>query len=168
MSLALTRVSFPPAFSAIGDIVVSTGGNEAGGTAASTAKILLVDDEDLLRRSMLRVLSRVLPLARENFLEACNVASGIQVFDANQDLIRAVFTDMRMPDGFGLEVYDHVRRHSERTPVVFRSGGMPNDVRDELNRILARDTRAKFYLKPDFPVHEIVSWLRGIWGGELT
>ena len=171
----------PAVFSAMGPVGISaggagdqyvpptdqpTGGNQGGGVVApSLPKILVVDDEEAVRRTMLRTLRRAFPqLVPDNLIDTFNVVSGIQVFDVEPSIIQAVFTDVRMPGGFGTEIYHHVRKYSDRIPVVFSSGGMPDNVKDELERILATDPRTKFYAKPDLPGREIVPWLRGIWG----
>lgn len=137
----------------------SPGGGEAGGVARSVPRILIVDDEKMIRWSLVGVLSRPLGIPRDDFLQADTVAAGIQVFDSQTAPVDLVLSDMMMPGGTGIDLYRKVRERSKTVPVLFLSGGMPASSRAELDGILAVDSRSLFLDKP-FDVNDLIASVR--------
>lgn len=82
----------------------------------ATCHVLLVDDEPAVLAGYARIL-------RAN---GCMVRTAMGVTDAIQSLrdgaVDVVITDMRMPDGTGLEVLDAVCSDRPGTPVIFLTG----------------------------------------------
>jgi DNA-binding NtrC family response regulator len=83
----------------------------------SPPRILVIDDDESVRRSMVRLLARVGYLPHG----AANGDTGLQWLRANgADL---VITDMQMPGKTGLEVLLELRACNPRLPVIAVSGG---------------------------------------------
>jgi PAS domain S-box-containing protein len=84
----------------------------AGGT------VLVVEDEDAVRKLAVRVLER------EGFqvLAADNGANALDVMEAHNGAVDLVLTDMVMPEMGGRELAWHVRRRRPGVPIVFMSG----------------------------------------------
>jgi DNA-binding NtrC family response regulator len=67
-------------------------------------KILIIDDEENLRQ----LLSRIIELEGFLVLQAATVRKGYQVMEQNKDIM-LVITDVKLPDGNGLEVLDRIK-----------------------------------------------------------
>lgn len=80
--------------------------------------ILLVDDDPAIRRLLKRMLS-ALPVT---WLEADNVSDGMTFFLEHAGSIRAVWTDVQLPDGSGYDLAESIRAIAPDLPVVFLSG----------------------------------------------
>lgn len=83
---------------------------------AASCHVLLVDDEPTVLTSYARILRT----------SGCVVRTSAGVSDAlaalREEPVDVVITDMRMPDGTGLEVLDAVRTDRPGTPVIFLTG----------------------------------------------
>lgn len=79
------------------------------------SKILIVEDEETLRRSLARHLRR----RGEEILEAGSCKEAREVLEAEPD-VDVVLTDVMLPDGQGFSVVDHV--HASRAAVIVMTG----------------------------------------------
>jgi signal transduction histidine kinase/CheY-like chemotaxis protein len=86
--------------------------------------VLVVDDEDLVRRSMRRLLVRL----GFTVLEAPDGASALERFRATSPRPNLVVLDVMMPGAPALEVMKRLREDSPTLPVVFCSGYAPDAV----------------------------------------
>lgn len=82
----------------------------------STGKILVVDDEDIVRTSCSRTLS---PEGYEVRL-AKNGAEGLQM--ASEERFDLVLTDLKMPDMDGIEVLRIIKEQWPETAVIIVTG----------------------------------------------
>ncbi len=131
-----------------------------GGLVSPPLRILLVDDETYLHRLVQRKLARHEGVFSSDLLTEFNVEGGIAVFEANQDSIAAILSDVMMPGGSGLDLYRHVRRLKPNLPFAFWSGGMPDKIRGELDAILQQDKRVRFFEKPVLNFNFVLDWFR--------
>lgn len=77
------------------------------------ARVLVVDDEPDIRELLEITLGRMGLEA----VAAANVAEARAVLDGEAPL-RLCLTDMRLPDGSGIELIEHIQRHHPRLPVA--------------------------------------------------
>ncbi len=96
----------------------------AQATAWPGQTVLLVDDEDLVRRSMRRLLNRV----GFTVLEANEGTRGLERFFATSPRPALVVLDVMMPGMSALEVLKRLREDTPALPVVFCSGYAPDAV----------------------------------------
>jgi signal transduction histidine kinase/CheY-like chemotaxis protein len=80
--------------------------------------LLLVDDDDIVRRSMIRLLSLY---KYDRILEANSGGQALQIIGKRDD-ITAMITDMKMPQMGGLELIAAVRRSHPKLPIIAISG----------------------------------------------
>lgn len=80
------------------------------------ARVLIVDDEELLRRS----LRRMLEAAGHEALTAATVAEARETLDSRE--VALVLCDIHMPGGSGLELVRSVARQRPQTAVIMLSG----------------------------------------------
>ena len=93
-------------------------------TTPHVPRVLVVDDEpDILELLELTLLRMGLEVER-----ACNVRAALQLLDSNK--YNLCLTDMRMPDGDGLEVVSYIARHNLDVPVavITAHGNLDNAV----------------------------------------
>jgi DNA-binding response OmpR family regulator len=81
------------------------------------AKILVVDDDELVRYSLARVLSS----AGHEVIEAADGVTGLRKFRASRPEL--VVTDIVMPEQDGLGLLNELRRIDQKTPIMVISGG---------------------------------------------
>ena len=86
--------------------------------AAGSETVLLVEDEDPVRRLLVQVLHR----RGYKVLEAANGEEALRLFEKHGAEIHLVLTDMVMPKMTGRELAEHVRRLRPDTKVMFMSG----------------------------------------------
>ncbi len=84
-------------------------------TRPGTGRVLVVDDDDAVRR----VTARILEKAGYEVVTAEGLAAAIERLDPG---LTAVVSDVMMPDGNGFELADELRRRGLETPCVFISG----------------------------------------------
>lgn len=82
------------------------------------ARILVIDDDDLLRDTVLQMLE----LDGHRVTEACSGEAGLKAF-GNGGGFDAVITDMLMPGIDGTRVIVELRQRSPSLPIVAISGG---------------------------------------------
>lgn len=112
------------------------------------AKILVIDDEDLIRRTMRQSLEN----AGHTVIDAANGREGITRFDAEgADL---VITDIIMPEQEGVETIIQLRRAHPDLPIIAVSGGGRLGIVDYLG--LARRFGATQVLQKPFSQKELV------------
>jgi two-component system response regulator PilR (NtrC family) len=80
----------------------------------AAARVLVVDDEQSLRRMMEVMLQR----AGHEVTLATGVATAREIIDGAAAPFDVVITDLVMPDGSGLDVLDHARARSSETQVI--------------------------------------------------
>jgi CheY-like chemotaxis protein len=137
----------------------------SGLRSASPARprLLLADDEAMVRRAVLRGLSRLLNLTEQDVTAADGFEAACRVFDLVADHLQAVVTDMNMPHyGDGLRLYRHVRIAKPFLPIVFMSGGMRDEEERALQGILTSDARSRFFDKP-VETRVLSDWIRSHW-----
>lgn len=83
-------------------------------------KVLLVDDEDLVRNTLKRVLVR----ANANVLCASRALQGMELLKANPD-VKLVLLDIAMPELNGIDMLRLLRQSHPSLPVYFMTGYLP-------------------------------------------
>jgi CheY-like chemotaxis protein len=82
------------------------------------ARILVIDDEDLPRRAVVRMLTA----AGHDVREAAGGVAGLGLWrDGGADL---VLTDIAMPDMTGFELIDALRAETRTVPIIAMSGSL--------------------------------------------
>jgi DNA-binding response OmpR family regulator len=113
------------------------------------ARILLIDDDDLVRRT----LSYLLVRHGHTVIEASNGKDGLDLFKvSNADL---VITDIVMPGKEGTEVLIELRKKTPPVKVIAISGGGRQGTADYLN--VARHLGASKVLAKPFSGDELLS-----------
>lgn len=117
-----------------------------------TISILLVDDHQLIREGLKHAFERSTDC--QVVAEAASVAEGL----AQQTHHRAkvVITDLRLPDGSGLDLIRHLRKEDQDLGLVVLTM-FPSD--EQL--FLAIDAGASAFLSKDLPSDEVVRVARG-------
>ena len=116
----------------------------ANNNRTGVGRVLIVDDEPVLRRLMRRALSGLQ-------LEIVEAANGVQALErlGSQDF-SAVVTDVRMPSMDGLELVAHLQRLDPDLPIILVSGS------DEVSsRAGARALGAFDFLPKPFDLFEL-------------
>lgn len=80
--------------------------------------ILLVDDDPAVRSTTRRLLERL----QFTVLEASNGAEALRIFEAEQDRVTVLLTDIRMPEMDGVALAKSVQQRVPEFPIVFVSG----------------------------------------------
>ena len=121
-------LSFPPA--AITEVAEETSARQP---TASARRILVVDDEPMVRS----VLARLLTLRGHDVVQAASGAEALTVLDGNT--VDLVFTDQGMPEMNGRLLARKIRGRFHRLPIVLLTGdteaGKPDD---DVNRVMAK------------------------------
>lgn len=94
-----------------------------------TETILLVEDEDILRRTATRALTKF----GYTVVEAANGAEGLSLFRANRERIDMVLSDLIMPKLGGRDLLDAIRRDGSDVKFMFASGYSARDVQERAN-----------------------------------
>lgn len=115
---------------------------------SSVSKILVVDDQDMLREMLTEFLSG----EGYDIVEACN---GKECVDrAQEQPFDAIFMDVRMPEMDGLEALKKLRENGIKSPVFLMSGfGDVNSVED------ARERGAQNFLPKPFKLDRALELL---------
>ena len=87
-------------------------------TGRESGTILVVEDEDLVRKAVCRILNRF----GFEVLEAENGAAALGIFDSHPEPILLVISDMVMPKMGGQEVITALRERGSDVPVLLMSG----------------------------------------------
>jgi PAS domain S-box-containing protein len=111
--------TFKVYFPAVEGAVTATEPSSASAPGPSgTETVLLVEDEDQVRRFMRRALER----AGYTVLEARNAGEALLIFEQHETPIHLLVTDVVMPRMTGVQLADRLRRIRAELPVVFVSG----------------------------------------------
>lgn len=105
-------------------------GDEADAEALTEGTILLVDDEELVRRSARRVLEKI----GYRVLEAENGAAAVELVASEKERISLVILDVIMPVMDGEEALRRIRQIDPDVPVLVSSGYSREGKVDELLR----------------------------------
>jgi two-component system, response regulator YesN len=106
-------------------------------------KLLIVDDEDIIRNGLLSI-----PWEEKGFRVVNSVADGFSALEIlESELIDIVITDIRMPGMNGLELAEFIQKHNIMTKVILLSGY--SDFEDARNAI--QSDVVEYLLKPSSP-----------------
>jgi len=108
-----------------GAAVASGAGPRAAGEWTGSGRVLVVDDDPLVRRAAARVLRRL----GFEVLEAPGGAEGIELYERNAGKIRAVILDLTMPHLDGVETLRGLRAVDPGARVLVASGHAGEEVR---------------------------------------
>jgi DNA-binding NarL/FixJ family response regulator len=111
------------------------------------ARVLVVDDDDALRRS----LSRLLRAGQSQVSEAKTVAEGVDLLAREPEL---VITDVRLPDGSGRRVVELARQRRPPPLVVAMSG-----LASAREAFALAQSGARIYLTKPFAQQELLDGL---------
>lgn len=100
------------------DVETAGSPSVAHSAAPGNETILLVEDEDAVRK----LLTHVLRKRGYSVLEAANAEDALRFFDGSGDEIRLVLTDMVMPRMSGRELAEQILRIRPDMKVIFMSG----------------------------------------------
>lgn len=106
---------------------------------SGSSTILLVEDEDAVRL----LVSRALTARGYTVLEAQDGLDGLDMFEAHQDHIEMIITDVQMPGMDGPALIDEIHRQKPDLPVIYVSGYAEDVMRKSLE-----DDRYAFLQKP--------------------
>jgi two-component system cell cycle sensor histidine kinase/response regulator CckA len=118
--------------------------------ARTGARVLLVDDEDVVRRVTATALRRF----GYTVVDARTGEEGAQLARARAGELDLLLTDMVMSEVSGFEVAVVFRAHNPGCPVIFTSGYSDEDTRDRVER-----EGAAFLIKP-YDIGELASAVR--------
>jgi signal transduction histidine kinase/CheY-like chemotaxis protein len=102
-----------------------------GGEARNEGTVLLVDDEELLRRSTRRALERL----GFRVLEAVNGEEAVELVASEKARISLVLLDVIMPVMDGVEAFGRIRQIDPGMPVIVTSGYSREGKVDELLKL---------------------------------
>jgi CheY-like chemotaxis protein len=113
------------------------------------ARILVIDDEDLPRRAVVRMLAA----AGHDVREAAGGVAGLGLWrDGGADL---VLTDIAMPDMTGFELIDALRAETRTVPIIAMSGSL---IVSDLEVVrCAQGLGAVYLLGKPFSFHELMT-----------
>ncbi len=86
--------------------------------AHGTESVLLIEDDDQLRKTIRRVLES----RGYTVIDTSGSAEAIEYCESHQDHIDLVLSDMVMPDMSGPETVEHIQQHRPGAKVLFMSG----------------------------------------------
>jgi len=116
-----------------------------------TERILVVDDEDQVRRLLVRGLQQ----GEYDVIEASGAQEAIAILEQENGEVQLVVTDVAMPVMNGVELADRVKARWPGLPVLFVSGH-PYDVVALTQDVIAAD---RFLQKP-FKLETLLSQVR--------
>jgi two-component system cell cycle sensor histidine kinase/response regulator CckA len=143
------RLYFPAVESAPTALAAKAEAEPAGGTE----RILVVDDEDGLRRSAARVLRR----AGYTVAEAPDGESALALLSQAGPPFELVLSDVVMPRMGGLALHEELRKKGFLHRFIFMSGYTAEDV-----RALARGQRGVRFLHKPWSITDLLRRVRGV------
>jgi CheY-like chemotaxis protein len=127
---------------------------------APSATILLVDDDDDVRTSTMRILQR----ANFEVLSAASAADALVVFHDHGARIDLVLSDVVMPGASGVELAADITRLAPETAIILISGYTPSALKH--HRLLSRSSYGVQLLqKPLAPVELVAAIRAAIFAG---
>ena len=129
-------------------------------TLEKMARILLVDDDDFVRRPVQMNLQR----AGHEVDEASNGKDAVVAY--RERPYDVVITDLIMPEQEGLETIMQLRRHDAQVRVIAISGGGRVNATNYL--ALARSLGAQRTLAKPFTTDELLEAIRQVFPGEAS
>lgn len=111
------------------------------------ARILIIDDDDLLRG----VLAKALTHAGHEVIQAADGQQGLDLFFATT--VDLVITDLIMPVQEGVETILQLRQQNATIPIIAISGGVPNS---KVYLEIAEKIGAKRILPKPFTPQELI------------
>ena len=130
-----------PAIPAPADGVASAPAPTTHPAGAAGARVLLVDDEDAVRRAVSRLLAR----AGYAVTAAARPREALDLLHANPAAIDLVLTDFTMPEMTGIALAAEVRRLAPALPVILMTGLVDEEVMGDgrspqIRRVLQKPT----------------------------
>jgi CheY-like chemotaxis protein len=96
-----------------------------------TGKVLVVEDDPLLRR----ILTKILQTWGYAILEAPDGLSALEHIRAEPPEVSLILLDIMLPLLNGLEVARHVREEQPSLPIVACSAALTDEIKDDLLRL---------------------------------
>lgn len=127
-------------------------GPDSPSTSAQARRILVIDDDEMLRGMLVQTLER----AGYQVIEAPHGEAGLKLFRA--DPADLVITDLIMPEKEGVETMLELRRDYPHLPIIVVSGGSRASGRDYLP--IARQLGVRCALAKPFSRQEILDAIR--------
>lgn len=127
-----------------------SGAVEPGGNDPSSPTILVVEDEEALRRLVVRMLSRL----EYETIEASDGLVGLSLAKEHADVVSLVLSDVVMPGLSGPDMVAELREAGYETPVAFMSGYSGAE--------LGGTTSHTHFLPKPFTMTELGSFVAGI------
>lgn len=93
--------------------------------------ILIVDDELAIQRALARILHKL----GFKIITASNGKEGLEKFQAHQDDVKLVITDLNMPVVDGVSMIKNLRRSSAETPIIYMTGRAEDSKMAELRSL---------------------------------
>lgn len=121
------------------------------------AQILLIDDDDLLRR----VLAKALVHAGHVVIQAADGQQGVEL--ARAATIELVITDLIMPVQEGVETIVKLRQERPTLPIIAISGGLTHS---KLYLDIAAKIGARRILAKPFTPNELLAAIEEVFGGK--
>jgi len=115
--------TFTVTFPRIADMTVERAPSPCGPLRGSGQRILLVEDEEMVRAVTAEMLSR----AGYTVLTANDGEDALRVLEEEEQSVDLLFTDLMMPRMSGTELAAHLRARGHDLPVIY-SSGYPRDV----------------------------------------
>lgn len=111
-----------------------------------SATILVVDDEAVVRD----IATRLLEEAGYSVLCAEDGAHGVRLFREHSDVVRAVVSDINMPEMSGRQLFQTIHRLRPDVPFLFCSGTLDSSTFEELADMRPAVFLSKPYRKQEF------------------
>ncbi len=92
------------------DAIVQPASDDPNSGLKAASKILIVDDEDIVRATLVNYLN----FRGMECLEASNVDAALDLFEANREDIDAILSDLKMPGRSGLELLAELRARGHK------------------------------------------------------
>jgi len=125
-----------------------------GNKMATVPKILVIDDDELIRLTCRNILKKMQCMV----IEADNGVTGLAKFKKESPSL--VLTDMLMPDKEGLETIAEIRAQSSTVKIIAMSGGGSTQNMNFLH--LAKQVGADMLLSKPFKPDELLAAVKNL------
>ena len=135
------------------EVPVGDSGGSTEGAERAMARVLIVDDDVVVR------LLFALGIPEVSLLEASSFREGLELARANRP--DAIIIDRYLPDGDGLDLVRQLRRHAatNRTPILVLTAGY-----DEADRLEVTRAGADDYVAKPFDPGQVIDRVQAILG----